>query len=280
MKSALFVINLDRSPQRLAATRTQAEALGLALERVPAVDGTKLTEAELQHHYCADRNRRDYHSQLSAGEIGCYLSHRRAWQLILERDLDYAVILEDDVILEADFGHALDLLPQAGRNWDVIKLGAVKRRPIVDFRLLGGFGLCRYKKTPISAYAQVVSRLGAQKLLQREERFSRPVDVDLQHVWEHGLEIFGLEPFPVRIRADEASEIGDKPRRSFFGPNSCLRLYRHRLRFAWQTYLHNFLHHGIGPTLGARRFSPALVAAHVKARARRPLPVSGSQSVS
>src|SRR5262245_47643789 len=35
-----FVINLDRSPNRLALVREQLTCLGLAWERVPAVDGS------------------------------------------------------------------------------------------------------------------------------------------------------------------------------------------------------------------------------------------------
>ena len=37
------------------------------------------------------------------GVIGCYLSHRRFWQMVVDRKMDYAVILEDDVKLVDGF---------------------------------------------------------------------------------------------------------------------------------------------------------------------------------
>ena len=38
----IFLINLDRSPQRLAFMTAQLNALGLRAERLPAVDGKQI----------------------------------------------------------------------------------------------------------------------------------------------------------------------------------------------------------------------------------------------
>ncbi|WP_367278723.1 glycosyltransferase family 25 protein [Malikia sp.] len=38
----------------------------------------------------------EWFRRLTAGELGCFLSHLRCWQLLVERDLDCALILEDD----------------------------------------------------------------------------------------------------------------------------------------------------------------------------------------
>ena len=65
-------------------------------ERVNAIDGSKLKHNELKHHYDVDLNRRQYHSVLTLGEIGCYLSHRKVWQKIVDEHLDFALVLEDD----------------------------------------------------------------------------------------------------------------------------------------------------------------------------------------
>ncbi|MAI68498.1 MAG: glycosyl transferase family 25, partial [Rhizobiales bacterium TMED143] len=37
-----------------------------------------------------------YPFPLSPGEVGCFLSHRACWQRIVDQDLPYALIVEDD----------------------------------------------------------------------------------------------------------------------------------------------------------------------------------------
>jgi glycosyl transferase family 25 len=252
--TSILVINLDRSPARMQRTREQLEQLGLAFERVPAVEGTALSPAEVHRHYDERLNRRGHHTAMTPGEIGCYCSHLKAWQLILERRLPHAIILEDDVELGRDFAHAVRQIAQLPPGWDVVKLGAVKRRPVLQQQTQGRLHLCHYTKAPISAFAQAVSYDGAQKLVASRRRFGRPVDVDLQYEWETGVSVLGLEPFPVRVRSGVPSDIGDKPRRHLVGQNSCLRLYFHRLRLAARINSSNYLKHGILKTALARPF--------------------------
>ena len=205
----VFVINLTRSPERWAAIRAQLEPLGIPFERFDATDGRLLTAEERDRYYSTSLNRRTYHHPLSLGEIACYLSHLRACARILELGLEHAVILEDDIVLDPGFKPALALLAQLPRPWDVVKLGAVSPKPILKYQPLAGFALCHYSKTPISGFAQAISSEGARKILRAREQFGRPYDVDLQHVWENGLKIAGLEPFPVRIRDGILSDIND-----------------------------------------------------------------------
>jgi GR25 family glycosyltransferase involved in LPS biosynthesis len=50
-----------------------------------------------------DNIRRDHEELDSAGGVGCYLSHTTIWKKFLERSEPYAMILEDDVLLEPGF---------------------------------------------------------------------------------------------------------------------------------------------------------------------------------
>lgn len=76
---SIFVINLARSTERLANSQRQLAAHGLSFERIDAVDGATLSQAQLNSHYSASLNKQNYHYPLSVGQIGCYLSHRKAW---------------------------------------------------------------------------------------------------------------------------------------------------------------------------------------------------------
>ena len=49
---------------------------------------------------------------LVAGEIACYLSHVRALQTFLASDADHALILEDDVEIDADIADVISLVAE------------------------------------------------------------------------------------------------------------------------------------------------------------------------
>ena len=91
--AALFVINLARSTQRLANTQTQLARVSLPFERIDAVDGAQLSTLQKYLHYSPQLNKQQYHYPLSNGQIGCYLSHRKAWQKIVDEKLKYAIVL-------------------------------------------------------------------------------------------------------------------------------------------------------------------------------------------
>ena len=88
----VFVINLDRRPDRLATISGDLGRLGLSFERVAAVDARQLPpEAR------ADRN-----PLLQAGSKACMLSHGEALRRFLATDRAAAMILEDDAELASD----------------------------------------------------------------------------------------------------------------------------------------------------------------------------------
>ena len=64
---------------------------------------------------------------VSRGEMGCAISHVRAWEAIRDRALPAAAVLEDSSAIVAPrwprFLWALDELDRSGFEWDVIYLG-------------------------------------------------------------------------------------------------------------------------------------------------------------
>lgn len=98
-----FVINLDRSPERLAFMRDQLAALGLPFERFPAVDGRALSAADRAARFSRVRSFVAAKKRLSDAEIGVALSHVGCCRRLVAGRLPYALVLEDDVRLRADF---------------------------------------------------------------------------------------------------------------------------------------------------------------------------------
>jgi glycosyl transferase, family 25 len=179
----VYVINLDRSTERLAQISAALHAAGLVFERVPAIDASELDSAISKRVYDEHANRRNYLAPLSPQEMACFLSHRRAWQTFLTtRDDPFAVFLEDDAApLFGDLD--LQLLQQSFADSDraqIIKL----YRPRSDYTRLR-----RPLVPPLGAVAQAMNRAAAEALLKFSERFYEPIDVALQRWWDHGARI-------------------------------------------------------------------------------------------
>ena len=102
---SIFIINLDRATDRWAKSQRAMSHAGLRshqFSRLPAVDGRTLTAEELRNQstklatYLQPR-----------GVIGCYLSHRKFWQLVVDRKLPRAIVFEDDILLVDGFKEKL-----------------------------------------------------------------------------------------------------------------------------------------------------------------------------
>ena len=97
-----FVVNLDRDKERLETTRAMFASAGMDFERICGVDARAMTAAELHaacprfRFYLANARR------VKSGEIGCALSHRKAWATVAERNLPLAAVFEDDILVDMD----------------------------------------------------------------------------------------------------------------------------------------------------------------------------------
>jgi GR25 family glycosyltransferase involved in LPS biosynthesis len=199
MRIEAFIIHLARATQR----RPQVEALRAALPMpshiVDAVDGQLLGDAEIGEVYKRHLHRPRYPFELRRGEIGCFLSHRKAWREIVERGLDAGLIVEDDVevdtaglgrLLEANLGcfDAADYLrfPQ--------KLNETGRIAVTG----GGVTIIEPRQVGLGMVMQLVGREAAAILLDATERFDRPVDTTIQLKPSRKLRILSSTPVCVR----------------------------------------------------------------------------------
>lgn len=103
MKS--LVINLPRRLDRLEYFRgANGESLS-DFEVIVAVDGHDLTIDKVREMgFDTDKDWRDpiRKTKLTRGEVGCFLSHWKAWERVVELD-EPAIIFEDDAVLTARF---------------------------------------------------------------------------------------------------------------------------------------------------------------------------------
>ena len=104
----------------------QLPILGRTFKRIDAVDGKKLSQQELNE-------KTTFFSRMFSTRsiIGCFLSHNKVWQTIVNSGDNYAIIMEDDCELQPNFQedltNTLNELNNIDPEWDWIYLGCCGR---------------------------------------------------------------------------------------------------------------------------------------------------------
>src|ERR1035441_10719055 len=117
----IYVINLTRAVERRRIMEQQAQALGIRFHYLAATDGRALTDAD-RALGGAERRKRISPYPLTDNEVGCWLSHRRAMQQLIDSGQKAAAIVEDDAALSPDFPTVLDAIENLAMDFDFIDL--------------------------------------------------------------------------------------------------------------------------------------------------------------
>ena len=200
MRYQIYVLNRAAEKTRLEHFRIQAGRLRQSFVRVEALSAESVQVSGELKHYDDAQNQQQYYRGLTMAEIATYLSHRRAWQRMLDDDIDFAIMLEDDVLLANSFTYLARTIAQLEEPWHVIKLAEpYARMKSRGIERSGAATLVRYSHIPLGTCAYIISREGAHAMLQWSERFYRPLDVDFQWAWQPGLKVRGIRPYPVQL---------------------------------------------------------------------------------
>jgi glycosyl transferase family 25 len=146
---------------------------------------------------------------LLPGELGCYSSHYHAWLTLLGSRSPQMIVLEDDTIVDWTFLEKLARLDFSARGVSYLRLFA--KRPCA-FRLHGEAIEPQRYLVEYAAYAHgtqgyVLTRGGAERFLRHCRRVRRPVDIELDRAWVHGVPCLAVFPFPL-TEVSTASTIG------------------------------------------------------------------------
>ena len=203
----IFLINLDHSTNRYNNINKQFIHINLPYERFRAVDGYELSIANqkgekftgldlknnssllsLDNNYtivCPSEDINYYANSkilkhtLTAGEFGCYCSHREIWLKMVKENIPYVLILEDDAILGEnlykEFSTIIEYLPN---DWDLVYLFLMhlprqKFYKIYNNPYLKKIGSQRYFYTTTG---YLINLKAAIKLLKYSKSFSEPID--------------------------------------------------------------------------------------------------------
>lgn len=204
MKIEAFVIHLQRAVKRKPQVERIVAACPVPARVIEAVDGRAMS-AEERAAVCVKRlHEPHYPFEMGPGEIGCFLSHRKAWRQILDSGLDAGLIIEDDVEIDrAVFGRALELAAAhcTGQSYIQFQVRPAKG-PADILAEAGGVRILRPHVGDLRTSAQLVGRGAAQRLLEMTARFDRPVDGFLQMSWLTGIAMDRVDPSGVSDRTE------------------------------------------------------------------------------
>ena len=173
----IFLINLDRSPDRLRRMMDQVAHLGEQFARVPGVDGLALPNNMRSEFLNADGSLR---SGMLPGEVGCYASHLLVCEQLIAEGLPCALVLEDDPTLHGDLVQiASAAVVACPANWHIIHLWHPSKhgRSTKIARLSSRHWLVRHHRRPINTAAYIISLAAAKKLRMPGPR-TRPIDIE------------------------------------------------------------------------------------------------------
>ena len=231
----VLIIHLARATHRTAHVQSLKEQLqsmpNFDVRIQDAVDGSALPTGKLNQYVGMDMVQPSYPFPLTPGEVGCFLSHREAWQAFLNSPHEECVILEDDadidlskldqtikIFTDGKAAYA-QLPPRKPRTWpDLPKRHLALLRPPT----LGTTG-------------QILTRKAAELLLKKTQQFDRPIDTYLQMTWHHGVPIQTLYPSMIGLAANAIAQTTIQGKKSRSTLNELGRswhrlIYRRRIR--------------------------------------------------
>jgi glycosyl transferase family 25 len=194
------LINLDSANQRRAHMDAEFGRLGIKYDRISAVDGI-----------AADLRTPAARSAISPGEIGNFLSHQKAWDLIASREDPYSAVFEDDIFLAPAIAWFLGTKKWIPVDADIVKLETMLMSVNVDrlvTEVAPGFGLRRLRSTHWGVAGYIISAKAARTLSMRKFAPDRPADhvlFDFDEKRPSSLVVYQLDP-ALCIQSDVIAE--------------------------------------------------------------------------
>ena len=195
-----YIIHLKDASGRRPQVDRLRQRLPVPSQVIDAVAGHRLQPRELQAAYRRSLHWPPYPFRLSTGEIGCFLSHRMAWQAIAEGSSKGGLVLEDDVEIDmARLPAALDMVGRFASPGDIVRFpNKFRSRAGRVVASRDGIEIVRENSPGLNMMMQWIGRDAARELLAITETFDRPVDVFVQMRWLHKLPVYALRPALIR----------------------------------------------------------------------------------
>ncbi|MFK0334636.1 glycosyltransferase family 25 protein [Rhizobium sp. NPDC090275] len=201
-----LLINLDRAEARLQSMVEQLHRLGLPFERIAAVDGRALDFPIASYDEAGFRRR---HGRMTnPGEVGCYLSHVACAERLLQSTHDYALILEDDLVLPDNLAVVIGEALAEHEHWDVLRLSSVndgRKFPVAPLSQTRSLAISLTREKGSGAY--LINRKAAEWICRDLVPMKLPYDIAFDLEFFDGLHGMFVSPVPISQEAGFPSDI-------------------------------------------------------------------------
>ncbi|MDT6941107.1 glycosyltransferase family 25 protein [Brucella pseudogrignonensis] len=230
-----YLINLDRSRDRLEFMAAQFEKHGLRFERVEAVDGRALSEAELASCIKLSKN---WPIPLGPTEIGCFLSHRRCIAKAAESEDEFTAIFEDDVTFSNGAARLLSSYKWIPTEAEIVKIDAYGYEVLISRPVSteGPYAVTRLLSRHLQTGGYIISRIAAQRLIKLMDKVPAPVDhflFDPDDGPFNQLNIYQITPAICWQSGLQSTIGGNRPRKS--RPSFAKLIWRESIRLVSRT---------------------------------------------
>lgn len=185
MKLPIFVINLASREERWSLIQAAGDQAEMELIRIEAINGKVIPPSEWVD-VDSDTFANNTAREILPGEYGCYRSHILALETFIKSGAPFGIILEDDVLPDANLLDRAHAIVEEMTGFDAVKL--------VNHRAVGFTSLSTTSKGDEigrtlfgpqgSAAAYLVSREGAEKIAHSLKTMYLPWDIALERYWE------------------------------------------------------------------------------------------------
>lgn len=180
----ILLVNLERAPERLLEMREEYARAELDFERLDAVDAKKFKSEVIQKQRQPVSDRQYWLMDMSDGEIACYLSHKKAWEQLLESDEEWAYVAEDDARFIHDAKRLFADLSWIPEGTGIVQMSAYfENRPIkyqgTPVQIDSTFKLVKameYRLSGGGTQGYLINREMATRLLEEFPFINAPID--------------------------------------------------------------------------------------------------------
>ena len=170
-----LVINLKSKQDRRSYMVNQLNKLEIDYTIMDAVDVNAISDS----YYITLRD--TWERRLRKSEVCCFLSHKRAWELVLKENKPY-IIFEDDIVFSEKAQIVLNSLYE-NSDFNFINIETTPRRKLIDkksYDIIENFKLTKLLHNKTGSGAYIIWPKYAKKLLKKyNERNAATADAAL-----------------------------------------------------------------------------------------------------
>jgi glycosyl transferase family 25 len=205
-----IVISLPGSVDRQEKVHLELANTNLKWRFLDAIRGSALTT--LPKEYIPKKVKQLLGFELTFSELGCFLSHKKAWQVCVDDNIP-TIIFEDDFCLLPHFEKTITYLIHGNAGWGAVRLQGIHPVLYEVMDLCGDIQLVQNKADAVGASAYILKPAQAKLLIEAAEEIYEPLDHFLEHRQVHHVNFLAIHPYPVGVTGDK-STILDRPVRS------------------------------------------------------------------